>query len=197
MPINLRNALDEWTNSKPPKVLEKSVSEALRTLPFDPSVATDLNKDIQKLENIRKTLAAALSNQALRAQKEALFCLTAIIRHLVTQLQRHKQDRTKVIAALKRIQAEGLKFHKMTETPPTKEQVGNWGKHPLFSAIQAWTKLCPSATFRPDDADFEQVPHEVGVMAHQMLANYQSKVKYTVSRHELMIRLNKIPSLLK
>ena len=196
MPVNLRNALDEWTNSKPPKVLEKSVSEALKALPFNPSVATDLNKDIQTLENIRKTLAGALSNQALRAQKEALFCLTAIIRHLVTQLQKHKQDRTRVILALKKIHAEGLKFHQMSETAPTKEQVGAWGKHQLFSAVQAWTKLCPSATFKPDNPGYEQV-YEVGVMAHQMLVNYQSKVKYTVSRHELMIRLNKMPPLLK
>jgi hypothetical protein len=197
MPIQLSNALDSWTNSKPPKLVEKGVSEALKTLPDNPSVATDFDKDIQKLENARKTLAAALSNQALRGQKEALFCLTAIIRQLNTQLQKHKQESTKVIAALKRVQAEGLKFHKMTETAPKKEQVGSLGKHQFFSAVQAWTKLCPSATFKPDAAGFEQVPHEAGAMARQMLANYQSKVKYTVSRHELMIRLNKIPALLK
>jgi hypothetical protein len=197
MPIDLKNALESWTGSKPPQALETRVAEALKTLPANPSQASDFGKDIQTLEDVRKTLAGVLSNQALRAQKQALFCLTAIIRQLNVQLQKHKQDHTRVIAALKKIQAEGLKFHKMTETPPKKEQIASLGKHPLFSTLQTWNKLCPSATFKPNNGGFEQVPHEVGVMAHQMLTNYQSKVKYTVSRHELMIRLNKIPSLLK
>ena len=44
MPIQLSNALDSWTNSKPPKLVEKGVSEALKTLPDNPSVATDFDK---------------------------------------------------------------------------------------------------------------------------------------------------------
>ena len=112
MSIELKNAVAAWKKAKPLTLTKTGISEALRTLPADPSIVKDFKTEIPALENVKKTLEVAVANKHIQAQKKAHDCVKEILVAVSHQLAADKDLRGKVNAALKKIFDGGNAFLK-------------------------------------------------------------------------------------
>lgn len=112
MAIELKNALAAWKKAKPVTLTKTGVSEALRTLPANPSVVDDFKKGFPELENVKKILEVAVANKHIQAQKKAHDCVKEILAAVNKQLADNKVLRGKVNATLKKIFDGGHAFLK-------------------------------------------------------------------------------------